>query len=85
MARATPYALILMDLQMPQLDGFAAARSIRALPERAHTPIVALTASAFDQDRQRCIEAGMDDHLGKPASAEQLYETLLKWLPRPAA
>lgn len=78
------YDLILMDLQMPKLNGFEAARMIRALPGRQHTPIVALTANAFEQDRLACIEAGMDDHIGKPVGAESFYATLLRWMPRNA-
>ncbi|MBL8452629.1 MAG: response regulator [Zoogloea sp.] len=84
LARLTDYDLILMDLQMPKLNGFEAARAIRALPGRTRTPIVALTANAFEQDRRACIEAGMDDHIGKPVGAEPFYATLLRWLPRDA-
>jgi signal transduction histidine kinase/CheY-like chemotaxis protein len=84
LARHTDYDLILMDLQMPRLNGFEAARGIRALPGRPYTPIVALTANAFEQDRLACIEAGMDDHIGKPVGAEPFYATLLRWLPRDA-
>ena len=79
MARATPYALILMDLQMPVMGGIDACRAIRQIPRRATTPIVALTAAVFEQDRQRCLDAGMNDHLSKPLRTEQLFETLLNW------
>ncbi len=80
MARRGDYALILMDLQMPVLDGLAAAREIRRLPHCATTPIVAMTANAFDEDRAACLQAGMDDHLGKPVIPEIMYARLLRWL-----
>jgi signal transduction histidine kinase len=80
MAKRTDYELILMDLQMPNLNGIDATRAIRLLPERRHTPILAMTANAFDEDRQLCLAAGMNDHIGKPVIPELLFETLLKWL-----
>ena len=83
MARATPYALILMDVQLPVMGGDDACRAIRRIPERAKTPIIALTASVLDEDRRRCLDAGMDDHLSKPIQTEQLFSTLRKWLARP--
>ena len=68
------YALVLMDVQMPVMDGLDATRAIRALPGKGvSVPIIAMTANAFDEERQRCIDAGMDDHIGKPVSAEQLF------------
>jgi PAS domain S-box-containing protein len=80
MAKQTAYALILMDMQMPNMNGIDATKAIRALPGYATTPILAMTANAFDEDRQVCIDAGMDDHIGKPVNPDRLFETLLKWL-----
>ncbi len=74
------YAVILMDLQMPEMDGFAATRAIRALDHGAGLPIIAMTANAFSEDRQRCLEAGMNDHVAKPIDPERFFETLLRWL-----
>jgi CheY-like chemotaxis protein len=82
MAAATDYAAVLMDVQMPELDGLDATREIRALPARAHTPILAMTANAYDDDRARCLEAGMNDFLAKPVEPVQLYSVLLRWLGR---
>jgi CheY-like chemotaxis protein len=80
MAQRTTYALILMDMQMPNLNGVDATKAIRALPGYAHTPILAMTANAFDEDRQVCLDAGMNDHIGKPVDPERLFETLVRWL-----
>lgn len=78
------YALVLMDMQMPVMDGLQATRLIRQLPGKSQLPIVAMTANAFDEDRQRCLEAGMNDHISKPVSSKIFYETILRWLPKPA-
>jgi CheY-like chemotaxis protein len=74
------YDAILMDLQMPGMDGFEATARIRGGGLSQEAPIIALTASVSREDRARCIEAGMNDHLGKPASPEELEAILAKWV-----
>jgi CheY-like chemotaxis protein len=79
-ARQTAYVAILMDMQMPTLDGLEATRRIRELPAHAATPILAMTANAFAEDKAQCLEAGMDDFLIKPFDPETLFALLLRWL-----
>ncbi len=78
------YDLILMDCQMPGMDGYDAARMIRSLekeaPARARVPVIALTAHAMEEDRQRCLESGMDEYLTKPVKAETLRQALRVWV-----
>jgi signal transduction histidine kinase/ActR/RegA family two-component response regulator len=83
MAQNTDYTAILMDMQMPVLDGLDATRRIRRNPDRLHTPIIAMTANAFAEDKARCMAAGMDDFLAKPFSPEDLFSTLLATLEHP--
>jgi PAS domain S-box-containing protein len=82
LAGKNAYALILMDIQMPNLDGLAATQAIRRLPGHAATPILAMTANAFVDDRQRCLAAGMDDFIAKPVDPDALFVVLTRWLER---
>ena len=81
-AGKTAYDLILMDMQMPVMDGLAATRAIQRLSAHARTPILAMTANAFDEDRQQCLEAGMTGHIPKPVAPEVLFDILLTELGR---
>ncbi len=79
-AQNTRYDLILMDMQMPEMDGTEATRVIRTLPGWDNAPIIAMTANAFDEDRRQCESAGMDDFISKPVDPHAFFSTLLKWL-----
>ncbi|MEN9791518.1 MAG: hypothetical protein RLZZ63_1176, partial [Gemmatimonadota bacterium] len=79
--RQGPYDLVLMDVQMPEMDGYEATIEIRRTPALAHQRIIAMTANAMAEDRQRCLEAGMDDFETKPIEPDHLYLKLAQWLP----
>jgi PAS domain S-box-containing protein len=84
LADEPPFDAVLMDLQMPDMDGFAAARAIRRDPNRGQLPIIALTAHVSEEDQDKCRAAGMNDHVGKPVEPAKLFATLLRWV-RPRA
>lgn len=80
------YAAVLMDISLPGIDGFECTRLIREQEKRLileRTPIIAVTARAFDEDRKACYEAGMDDYLSKPFKPDSLRRMLLKWVYQP--
>ena len=82
LARCERFDLILMDMRMPHMDGLEATRMIRRLPEHARTPILAMTGNTFREDKEECLESGMDDFIPKPVRLEELYTKLLEWLPK---
>ena len=77
------YDLVLMDIQMPEMDGLTATARIRANPARADMPVVAMTANAMAGDREISLDGGMNDHLTKPIEPRKLYAALRKWGRRP--
>jgi len=78
-ADPTKYDLILMDVQMPVMDGYTAAIEIRKYPALAHIPIIAMTANAMPGDRERCLNSGMDDYIAKPINMKVLTPILQLW------
>lgn len=82
MVRTTPYDLVLMDIQMPEMDGREATRVIRTMPGKETLPVLAMTANVFEDDRQACLAAGMNDFIAKPVDPEKLFSTIAKWLPK---
>ena len=77
--RQAHYDIVLMDMQMPELDGLDATRKLRAMPDLQHLVVIALTANAFDDDRERCLAAGMNDFIAKPFKPEKVFDKLLRW------
>lgn len=84
MAENRQYDLILMDVQMPVMNGLEATAALRRMVTYRETPILAMTANAFEADRSRCMAAGMSDFLGKPVTPDGLYAALARWLPAPS-
>ena len=80
MVRSNDYDIVLMDMQMPVMDGIEATRIIRADSRFDRLPIVAMTANAMAVDRERCLEAGMNDHIPKPIDPDQLFGALSRWI-----
>jgi signal transduction histidine kinase/CheY-like chemotaxis protein len=79
--KKSPFDVVLMDMQMPDLDGVGATRVIRHLPSTATLPIIAMTAAAMEEDKQECLAAGMNAHVSKPIDPKELVDTLLHWVP----
>jgi two-component system sensor histidine kinase/response regulator len=79
------FDVVLMDMQMPEMDGIHATRAIRLLPQGEKLPVIAMTAAAMDEDRQACLAAGMDAHVSKPIDPKELVRTLLAWVSAPSA
>ena len=80
MVRSKDYDIVLMDMQMPVMDGLEATRIIRADSRFDQLPIVAMTANAMAEDRDRCLEAGMNDHIAKPIDPDLLFGALISWI-----
>jgi signal transduction histidine kinase/DNA-binding response OmpR family regulator len=81
LAGKSEYDCILMDMQMPEMDGYEATRTLRKDIQFKNLPIIAMTANAMAGDREKCLEAGMNDHVSKPINTKELFGTLIKWIP----
>jgi CheY-like chemotaxis protein/HPt (histidine-containing phosphotransfer) domain-containing protein len=81
---AGAFDIVLTDLQMPEMDGYEVVRQIRADAARGSVPVIAMTAHAMAEERERCIAAGMNDHITKPIDPDVMFATLLRWLPKRA-
>jgi signal transduction histidine kinase/DNA-binding response OmpR family regulator/HPt (histidine-containing phosphotransfer) domain-containing protein len=85
MLNESKYDMVLMDMQMPVMDGLAATRAIRQNSQFKDLPIIAMTANAMAGDREKCLEAGMNDHVAKPIDPDKLFDALLRWIPARSA
>lgn len=83
MMKKQHYDGVLMDIQMPEMDGFEATRQIRNIPEAVNLPIIAMTAHAMKGHKIKCLASGMNDHISKPIDPDRLFQTIAKWLPHP--
>src|ERR1700746_3199911 len=81
MLNESKYDMVLMDMQMPVMDGLAATHAIRQDSQFKDLPIIAMTANAMAGDREKCLKAGMNDHLAKPIDPDKLFDALLRWIP----
>jgi two-component system sensor histidine kinase/response regulator len=80
MVQSADYDLVLMDMQMPVMDGIEATKAIRSISRFATLPIVAMTANAMSGDRERCLAAGMNDHIAKPIDPDEFFSMLKRWI-----
>jgi len=80
-----PFDAVLMDCQMPVMDGYAATRALREQPQWQGLPVIAMTANAMVGDREKALKAGMDDHIAKPIKVDEMFATLARHLRPPGA